>query len=201
MHGPNIHHFDFLAFAEAIYTLACAKDNFSKWLNPTVNLNNLNGVSEELWEIVPTLFILNMLNIMLIVESIYNPMSRKTIILSFKKHYKKCFPTIQFYMSLMLDLLYSWFLLFLGHVSYFSFFWITVLDFSDRFNFYKLNSSTSSILKHDSTSSILKHDTIVSWTVSRVRHHRWYIQLFLLFLPSTLLVDTVSFFCIHCTNI
>ena len=45
----------FLAFAEAIYALACAKDNFSKWLSPTVNLENLNGVSEELWKIVPTL--------------------------------------------------------------------------------------------------------------------------------------------------
>ena len=47
--------FDFLAFAEAICVLACAKDNNSKSLNPTVNLSNLNGVSEELWEIVSTL--------------------------------------------------------------------------------------------------------------------------------------------------
>ena len=47
--------FDFLAFAEAICVLACAKDNNSKCLDPTVNLSNLNGVSEELWEIVSTL--------------------------------------------------------------------------------------------------------------------------------------------------
>ena len=41
------------------YALACAKGNFSKWFNPTVNLNSLYGVSEELWEIVPTLNELN----------------------------------------------------------------------------------------------------------------------------------------------
>ena len=53
MLDPNVCYFDFLAFAEAICALACVKDNFSKCFNP--NLNNLNGVSEELWEIVPTL--------------------------------------------------------------------------------------------------------------------------------------------------
>ena len=53
--GSNICDLAFLAFAEAICPLACAKDNFSKWLNPTVNLSNLNEVSEEFWEIVPTL--------------------------------------------------------------------------------------------------------------------------------------------------
>ena len=53
--GSNICDLVFLAFAEAICPLACAKDNFSKWLNPTVNLSNLNEVSEEFWEIVPTL--------------------------------------------------------------------------------------------------------------------------------------------------
>ena len=32
-----------------IWVLACAKGDFSKWLNLIVNLNNLNGVSEELF--------------------------------------------------------------------------------------------------------------------------------------------------------
>ena len=54
--SPNICGFNFLAFAGAIWALACTKDNFSKWLNPTVNLSNLNAVSEELWRLVLTLF-------------------------------------------------------------------------------------------------------------------------------------------------
>ena len=39
--GPNVCHFDFLAFAGAICVLACAKGNNSKCLNSTVNLSNL----------------------------------------------------------------------------------------------------------------------------------------------------------------
>ena len=55
VHGPNIYRFDFLAFVEAMHTLACAKSDFLKQLDPTVNLNILNRVSEELWEIFTTL--------------------------------------------------------------------------------------------------------------------------------------------------
>ena len=39
--GPNICHFDFLAFAEGICVLACAEDNNLKGLNSTINLSNL----------------------------------------------------------------------------------------------------------------------------------------------------------------
>ena len=41
--------------------------NFYKLLNPTVNLNNLNGISEELWEIVSTLIAMHCYTVVCVV--------------------------------------------------------------------------------------------------------------------------------------